>query len=59
MIDTITPELREHFREKIDFYAEKHPALLVRQLATLLKESMKYEDQTSSTNSPIALVNTA
>lgn len=31
----------KHFRERIDFYADKHPALLARQLATLLRDAWR------------------
>jgi hypothetical protein len=31
----------DHFRERIDTYADKHPSLVVRQLATLLRDAWR------------------
>lgn len=37
VVEPVPELLREHFKPRIDFYADKHPALLVRQLATELR----------------------
>lgn len=37
--ETDGPHFDAHFRERIDYYADKHPTLLVRQLACRLRDS--------------------